>query len=82
MHDTVAYRRAAAAEAMEIENLYLDGILDAQPAPATQSMLVDGCQPAHRLTVMGVKKIQGELSQQTTVRCSAAIEDSFLASVR
>jgi len=65
-HDTVEYRRGEAAFAANIENRYLDPIVDTLHPSITRDSLVEGVEVEHRVTVLGVKKIRNEISRAGT----------------
>lgn len=54
---TVAYHAQAAARAAELENRYLDAIVDAERGAATAETLVDGMPLSARLTVARTKAV-------------------------
>lgn len=60
-HDTVEYHRDAAAQSMEVENQYLDKVLDAKLVPVAADTLVEGSKVEHRGTVSGVRKTLDEI---------------------
>ena len=66
LSETVEAQRPQAAHAANLENHYLDQLVDRLLPPLTRDTVLEGVKVEHRLTVSGVRKIHDELSRIDT----------------